>query len=251
MRVWICWLAIVSLSACELEGQHSCSGASPHPSCEQAKAFTPTHLDCDPACVAAAPYCDRTSNRCFECLEDAHCADNALATRCDIQAGRCTNPCAVATEATDCEGKSCDTQFGYCSVVLPGDKQACEPCGSDIECILGHRCFETTFDGAPQGGHCLPVRSGPDCLQAPFHRLGEGPTVQGQGPLSYCTIYEAMTTCETVLDVQNFQTCDEQCGIASNDHRCELVGNVSNVCTFSCEYDKDCPRDLECAEFCR
>lgn len=251
MRSWVWCVVFLPLLACELEGQHSCTGASAHASCEQAKPFAPAVVDCDPACLAAAPYCDRTANRCLECLEDSHCAGNASATRCDINAGRCTNPCQVATEQSDCEGRVCDAEFGYCTADFPGEKQGCEPCESDLECAIGHRCFETTFDGTPQGGHCLPVRQGTDCPQAPFFRLGEGSTVQGQGPLTYCTIYEAKTTCETVLDVQNFQSCDEQCGIAVNDHRCEVVGNASNVCTYSCEYDKDCARDLECDVYCR
>jgi len=69
-------------------------------------------LDQDCAGTDDTPVCDVAAGRCFECVDDSHCAEQD--ERCSTTLGVCDVPCDDDDACEDSDGGRCDPNVGFC-----------------------------------------------------------------------------------------------------------------------------------------
>lgn len=250
----------------------ACSGATPH--CDTTNGICVACTG-DAHCTGtpATPHCGSNSS-CAECASDAHCPTAAAAacidgtctgctadtqcTRfaatpaCDEVLATCATACTPGNEMANCGTKSCDPVGGVCTPTTRETVGVCRQCRSDSECVADHRCIPMEYMGDPRpSAYCLR-RLSAGCT-APYLGVVKRMSLSGAIAEDYCAPAEALTTCEAILDLQAGKTCTAategvDCGHPdlADDGRCETVGAVNNVCTYSCGTSNHCPVGVTC-----
>ena len=226
-------------------GTATCDGTSCGIDCDGELLFddvTQTCVGCVDNSDCGAPSastCD--AGACVACAANDDCAHIGGAPLCD--AGVCVE-CSPADESA-CGDNSCDPATGTCTTVPRGSVGECRACNADSECTTGYGCVAMEFDGnARPGGYCLPVDTG-GC-EAPLPTSVARTSLSGTAG-DYCTLNEALTTCEALLDY-NAPGCSDasDCGDPNlDDALCEPIEfELAARCTFPCVTSDECPSDL-------
>lgn len=174
---------------------------------------------CDPACPAAAPYCDYRTGTCFACRSDDDCSSHAApvcdpTTRscegcedddacepfnqvCDVADAACVQ-CTLETEALQCGNKTCNLQSNLCTTTDLHSVATCMSCAADHDCGPYMRCVNYEWRaGAPLEQVCLYDRAQGGCqvddhgYRAPYVNPIHTTTVNGE-PIEVCA---PPTTC--------------------------------------------------------
>jgi hypothetical protein len=240
-------------SACNDE----CSGSTPV--CKESDG---TCVQCTGMghCTAPTSICNTSTNTCVECLTQTDCTE-ATASRC--VAGECMScqtktdcahiagkgacdgtECVQCTEedAAACGGNPCNPVTKVCSA-FGTNRRPCESCDTDANCAnADHFCVPMQYMGADRvGGYCLQRDSG--TCEGPYSVGASGrTTLSGVTGTTFCTISEALVTCEAVRALLDTMRCPNgnEC---PESGLCRRVGTVNNVCTYACGAVLHCPPD--------
>ena len=199
-------------------------------------------------CPVGMPVCG-TENECGACTVATDCADRAATPACEVASGGCVE-CAATT---DCEsGETCNLLTFMCEDEPLPALRTCEACTNDDQCPMNHRCIRMQYmdvDRDP-GHYCLLEVDAPgDCpnpftVPTPIDRA----SINGALAEAYCSVDEALTSCEAVRGLLDDWRCDvgvdDRCypvgepgmAIDAPGARCEDLagGAVTNRCTYSC-----------------
>lgn len=215
-----------------------------------------SHADCD-----ADEYCNPATDECTTgCRDDDGCTDPAapICNAGTCEAG-CSGPadCARFTAQPFCDGEgrcvectadepcvdgsqTCDLEVGACVDVTPDTLVDCLPCTNDRQCKDDRKCVPLEFEGAPRGHYCLrPLVMGVGCAEPYTVDLVARSTINGAATNTYCGIDEALTTCEAVRAMQEFERCpDTTC---PDGGLCRQVGTLGgDRCTIPCAAADQC-----------
>lgn len=220
--------------------------ATPMPACDPQ-----THLcvacNMDPECAETTPVCT-AQHTCEKCSQDAHC--KRFGKVCDEAAGSCV-ACTIDSEALQCGNNSCNPATKQCTLTPRASVAQCQACVADSECETNHRCLEMFFGtGAARmslSGRCMK-RSSTGCALpyggAPISRQ----SLSGAPAENYCGISEARTSCEAIRKLQQGAGCsagnDSAC--AAPGALCRTVNSISNICSYACENNLECPMNAAC-----
>jgi hypothetical protein len=227
---------------------------------------------CGQECPLATPFCDELRGACAECIVggdchepsasrceagscegcsgDADCAHLSDTPVCDERASTCVE-CTLDTESDRCGATSCDPVEQRCTETPRQSVVRCGACRADSECReADDACVPMTFRGDSHGGYCLPRVGTPGCARPFATPTPERASLSGATPAVYCGLNEDVTTCEAVRDLVAGTSCSaaDDCGSrALDDARCETVGAIPNLCTYSCGTATQCPAGLACS----
>lgn len=187
-----------------------------------------SHCEAPDASVCSA------GGTCDACTDAADCAHIDGRAMCD------DGTCVECTDADDaaCGGNACGPD-GTCTTVPKASVATCGQCTADAECRTGHACVPMEFDGAPYAAHCLPFNTG--TCASPLPVAVTRSTVSGT-IAGFCTLNEALTTCEGLADYGNPCSDNSDCGaVGLDDGRCEPIDFDRAACTFVCDAYEECP----------
>lgn len=202
----------------------------------------------DGACVGCEGNADCAAPEASVCSDAGTCESCSGAADCAHVEGRpiCDGGTCVACTTdndTACGGTACGPD-GTCTGVAKASVQACRPCGADAECFDGHACVPMSFNGAPRtSAYCLPFNTG--TCAAPL-AIASATRSSVSGTIgSFCTINEALTTCEAVEQYGNPCTSHTDCGAPGlDDGRCDPIDFEGVGCTFNCDSSEECSASL-------
>jgi len=169
---------------------------------------------------------------------------------CD--AGQCVQ-CIVENESA-CGLNSCNPATNTCTETPRGTTDVCEACVADSECLENFRCVPMKLAGTlREGGYCLKIAMAPGGCSLNPYRTATEPRVSLSGATAapYCSVKEALATCEAVSDLTNDKGCasDTECGAEGlSDGLCRSVNFTPGLCTYACEGNNvECPTTAACA----
>lgn len=239
--------------------------------------------DRDEQCTdPGAAVCDLAAHECVGCNAVGQCARLTDTPACDVNAGRCVE--CTREEQTKCEDGLNGFDYACVTIEEHPDLQTCSPqeresdgqcteCISDGQCLTGYRCVPETY-GAQDGDGGVAPATGKYYCMALETELGDGQecgnnrpfvgkvaaTSEGGASGTYCR--PAFTTCEAYLDWKTGpdvvpegqpgagqSTClgDESCGLPNiDDGYCTRFTSTTNLCTYECGSDLDCPSAIAC-----
>lgn len=122
-------------------------------------------------------------------------------------------------------------------------------CRADSECLSNRKCVPVPFMGAASGYYCMQEAS-VDCALPYRGTALKVASKSGAAPASYCAHNTSVTTCDAIVSLTSVKPCalatvETDCGKGA---RCERVGGASNLCTYACVNDLDCPSNAFCNE---
>lgn len=236
------------------------------------------------ACTMEEPHCDPESSECVACLENEHCLDENLPLCVEGECAPCTDSpscgdlgnhclpggaCVECTPETDnrettdddCGAGVCNPETNECEAGLTQkDKDVCDPCIADNECMVGQNCIPLEYTGGAEtvqlGGFCMKIHMD-DCLRPYTANEIVRSSLSGALATGYCGLGEQFTSCEAITDLKDFVECgaDEECGSEAGEGRCETVNGNSGQCTYSCTSNAQCVAGFDCdgpsgSEYC-
>ena len=182
--------------------------------------------------------CDETTHECTTCMVDTDCEGTGR-TACALTGAR-AGSCVACTEASaprDCGDFSCNPATNTCTTTEREMTSTCQPCVSDTECIVNHRCITMNYMDVPRGGYCLLELPGSGiCPRQTVNVLSERVSLSGATASSYCSVDESAVTCEALLALS--APCTPPC---PEGGRCETVVGSGEVCTYTCGSTSECP----------
>ncbi|MET0284338.1 MAG: hypothetical protein ABW352_07705, partial [Polyangiales bacterium] len=243
---------------------NDCSRFGDRPNCSPAGTCVACTPEREQLCTTIVPACDPSTNTCVQCVADTDCTtetkpacdttrscgmctEDADCERfdkvCNKTSGACVQ-CRPESEATDCPGTACDPKLFTCTTRPRSSVTTCNACVSDSECVADHRCIPMKFGTADVGNFCLK-RAAPNCARPYFTVLSRA-SANGVAAENYCGLNEASTTCAAVLLFNTAKTCttDESCG--ASGAVCDMVGPISNLCTYECSFSGECYDGINC-----
>lgn len=224
------------------DGTTTCDGTSCDLTCLDGFVLDSATLTCV-GCIGNADCTDPTTSTCGAamtcepCTDAAGCAHLTGTPICDD--GTCVE-CSAADDSA-CGANSCDPATGTCTSTPKASVDQCEPCVADSECMTDFACVPMQFQGTDRAtGFCLPVDNG-GC-SAPLPVSVTRTSLSGVSG-DYCTLNEALTTCEGMLDY-NTPNCTDasDCGNPNlDDALCEPIDFDVAHCTIGCDASEQCP----------
>lgn len=204
-------------------------------------------------CPEAAPHCNE-SHACEPCSDNGHCSgwkDGQRVLGLCV-AGTCEE-CTVANEGP-CGADSCNPKTLRCTDTARNSRTVCQPCEADSECKEKHRCVETFFDGASQGGHCLRIDEpavANECVRPYTGAITRGSLSYPSKTEIHCGFSEERTSCEAILGLVGGNECPsgEDSSCPGRGALCRKVGTADNQCTYACEVSGECPSSRPCGSF--
>ena len=200
---------------------------------------------------AAASTCDTATDTCVACETDGECAGIAAGEVCDTSEGdgMCVE-CLVGDEGA-CSSGQCDPDTSECvQRDTTAGADTCSECSADADCAPYEYCVPMNFAGSAHGNYCLEVFDDQVGCSGPFG-IRETKTSMGGVAHDFCTLNEALTTCEALesLEAGDSGQCesggspdDSLCGASGvDDGLCRTVGGLINKCTYECDVVSDCP----------
>lgn len=202
---------------------------------------------CSTPCLGDTPLCNEDSGQCVDCNTTDDCDDGV----CDLTAHRCVE-CTRETEEEQCGQFSCSSLTQTCTTTLRGNRDTCDPCEADSECITGRRCVLHTFAGDEVGHFCFLEQGTVGCgntvpERRPYRRPVDLTSIDNVDA-TYC-LPPVTTTCQGIRDTQS-KACDasDECGVEGlNDGYCPDAGTGQGACSYLCDGGFDCGGTLECA----
>jgi hypothetical protein len=216
-------------------------------------------FQCDPQFQRCGDDCDVSELECVQCLTNAHCpADDAVCSGGNCAACRNDNDCALqpglpvcsngscvqCTEGkkNQCAGNTCNPATNTCSTTQIEAVRSCGRCVSDDDCLDSDQdCVKMKFNGVERDdGYCLYRASAFNCAR-PYPVRVERQSISGKPETTYCTVNEAVVTCEALLQYGDVCDQDDDCGVMGvNDGLCKPFSGVYR-CSYQCESGEDCP----------
>lgn len=232
--------AVCNVGVCELE-------------CDEGLAFDPASNSCV-ECATSNDCIDPTLPVCDEgfcsasCTDDDDCAGREATPICNTETGACVE--CSAQNTTTCGQFVCDSNVGECTDTLIGSLGGCQKCQFDAECADGFACVRAEFQGSPRADrYCYAIPDPEEgCPGGGFSTEVTRTSTQGDGPETFCSVNESLTTCEAFQDYGRQKgLCSDMsdCGVEPDDALCEPTEFSAVSCTYLCDTTADCPPIFE------
>lgn len=205
--------------------------------------------------------CDTVAEQCIACSADADCSHIEGKNVCDD--GLCVECTAENYSACTDGTKVCDGAARECTDRDIREKQACESCIADVECLDGMLCVTEVFDETELGAICLwrqdaegaGAPNGSCTTNArPYFSSVERQSIDGVEAM-VCTLRTSTCLAHEQFSVQGScsgENDHEACGHADlDDGYCvdsDPGAGTDYRCTVPCGASEDCPINFDTCE---